>query len=205
MTSMNAAPSEQPERAQLILGPRPSIIIGAIGAVIALACLAEWTPDAYVYLRNALVAVAGLLVFFAGLALRHRPGEKQDDVDRRRNIGAMIAAIVVGGFWAFTYGSFDRELNMLADLFTAVAYVTIGLLISAPGPVGLNGRRTGLAVIAAICIAVVFVLWSSRSLLAGQREWQECLEYAADEGEEDTVAFCRMINEEPDDSGGRFG
>lgn len=206
MTSTNAAaPSEQPERARLISGPRASIIIGAVGAVIALASLAEWTPDAYLYLRNALVAIAGLLVFFAALALRRSPDKTHADADRRRDIGAMIAALLVGGFWAFTYGAFGREINMVADLVTAIAYVTIGLLISAPSPVGVNGRFTGAAVIAAVCAAGVFVLWASESRLDGQRTMRECLLYAADEGEDDPIAFCRMINEEPDDSGGRFG
>lgn len=196
--------ADQQPPARTFLVERPAVIVGFVGAVVALAGLAEWSPASYVFIRQALIACSGLLALLAFLSIRDMD-TRADKRELRIGLTCLLVALLVAGFWAFTYGTLEREANMIADVVTAVAFVVLGLVIGSPRPIGPGGQWNMIVLSVAAIGAIVFAIWSSTDRLEDQRAWQECLDDAESLGEPDPVEWCRSLYEKPDDGGGRFG
>jgi hypothetical protein len=169
-----------------LLVQRPGILVGLIGAVIALSALAVWPADYYVFARQAMMVTAGLLAVFALLG--------GANTGRRINLIWFGAALIVGGFWLFTYGDFGREVNMIADVVSAAVFLVVGFFTDRQTKFKVTG------VVVLLLVGVAATAWGFSSQLAAQAEWEECIAYAKTyEEDEDPVEWCRMVLSPPDD------
>lgn len=178
------ATQEQTSEPPLLI-QRPGILVGLIGAVIALSALAIWPADYYVFARQAMMVAAGLLAVFALLGIAN--------TDRKINLIWFGVALVVGGFWALTYGDFGREVNMIADVVSAAVFLTVGFFTDRQTKL----KATGVVVLLLVGVAVC--AWGFSSQLSAQREWQECLDDTGAQEGADPVEYCRTVLYPPED------
>ena len=151
MTQDHSAPSEQEAPPPNPLVERSPIIVGVVGAVIALVSLAG-LPWQFFIVANAALAWFSMALAVLGLSTLARG---------RNNAGSIVALVVGLGGFVFWLAAPEMigELPMIAYILTAVVHVGLGILI---GRVDQARQRS---VYIACAGAVVFTFVTSASRL----------------------------------------
>lgn len=135
-------------------------IFAVLGAVAALAGLAVWDWQGYIFIRMCLTAFSwtlGILAFSSA---------KSDG----RAAFLFFAAGGIGWFWCLTQGVFSREANMVFNVLTAIALI----VLAATAP---RQRVWPVAAYAALAIGCVVMIGAGTSGRLGATEsLNECFE-----------------------------